>query len=144
MCDYSLHSVKSRAACTRDRLVSTSFPGTTSRGFSEIGHPSIAVCLLPGTELAFDREPQRAGAFNAFLARFGIRRIGAHLARFRRLDLDYEQTHHDALEFSNGKIVFLTDLREGERAMVLQLPVSTDRRLPLPIEVAQTVTRADT
>jgi hypothetical protein len=144
MCDYSLHSVKSRPACTRDRLVTTGFPGTTSRGFSELGEPLLAVCLLPGTELAFDQEPQRAGALNALLARFGIGRIGTNLARFRRLDPDYEQTHHDALEFSNGKVVFLTELREGERALVLQLPVSTVHSPSFPIEAAQTVTRAGT
>jgi hypothetical protein len=71
-------------------------------------------------------------------------RIGARLARFRRLDLDYEQRHHDALEFSNGKVVFLTDLCEGERATVLQLPVSAVLLSPKPFDVVQNVTRADT
>ena len=30
--------------------------------------------------------------------------------------------HHDALEFPDGTIVLLTDLREGQQATVLQLP----------------------
>jgi hypothetical protein len=144
MCDYSLHNVKSRPARARDRLVTTAFHATTSRGFSEIGCQSVAVCLQPGTELAFDQEPRRAGALNGFLAGFRLARIGSRLARFRQLDPDYQHTHHDALEFSNGKMVFLTDLREGERATILQLPVSTVRSPTLPIDEAQTVTRADT
>ena len=31
-------------------------------------------------------------------------------------------THHDALEFSDGQIVLLTDLFEHQEATVLQLP----------------------
>jgi hypothetical protein len=32
--------------------------------------------------------------------------------------------HHDALEFPDGQIVRVNNLREGQRATVLQLPVS--------------------
>jgi hypothetical protein len=32
------------------------------------------------------------------------------------------QTHHDALEFPDGKTVLLTDLLEAQEATVLQLP----------------------
>jgi hypothetical protein len=32
-------------------------------------------------------------------------------------------THHDALEFPNGKIILLARLCEGQHATVLQLPV---------------------
>jgi hypothetical protein len=31
--------------------------------------------------------------------------------------------HHDALEFPDGKVVLINDLREGQIATVLQLPV---------------------
>ena len=31
-------------------------------------------------------------------------------------------THHDALEFSDGRIILLTRLCEGQEATVLQLP----------------------
>jgi hypothetical protein len=30
--------------------------------------------------------------------------------------------HHDALELANGRIVLVTNLREGQHATVLQLP----------------------
>jgi hypothetical protein len=56
MCDYSLHYVASRPARVGDRLVSTGFAQTTTRGFSSIHDRYVAVCLLPGTELAFDEE----------------------------------------------------------------------------------------
>src|SRR5437016_4968657 len=53
MCDYSLHHVMSRPAAVGDKLVSTTFPGTITRGFAARGDPNTAVCLLPGTEVAF-------------------------------------------------------------------------------------------
>ena len=55
MCDYSLQHVATRAAKVGDKLVSTQFVNSNTRGFSAIEEPSVAVCLLPGTELAFDR-----------------------------------------------------------------------------------------
>jgi hypothetical protein len=30
--------------------------------------------------------------------------------------------HHDALEFPDGKVALLTSLKEGQEALVLQLP----------------------
>ena len=63
MCDYSLHLVASRPAKVGDKLVSTSFPETTTRGFASVDEPNVAVCLLPGTELAFEKEVRCETAF---------------------------------------------------------------------------------
>ncbi len=54
MCDYSLMHVASRSAKVGDKLVSTQFQNALTRGFAAVGEPGVAVCLLPGTELAFD------------------------------------------------------------------------------------------
>jgi hypothetical protein len=43
-------------------------------------------------------------------------------AIFRQVNKDIAWTHHDALEFPDGKIVLLTHLLEGQEATVLQLP----------------------
>ena len=56
MCDYSLHLIASRPARVGDKLISTSFPHTMTRGFASVDDRSTAVCLLPGTELAFEKE----------------------------------------------------------------------------------------
>lgn len=56
MCDYSLHAVALRPASAGDKLVSTTFDNSITRGFAAVGEPAIAVCLLPGTELAFDAD----------------------------------------------------------------------------------------
>ena len=56
MCDYSLHLVTSRPAKVGDKLVSTKFTNSITRGFAAIGEPNVAVCLLPGTELAFENK----------------------------------------------------------------------------------------
>ena len=58
MCDYSLERVASRPAVAADRLVSTNFTGTSTRGFAGAGDLNTAVCLRPGTEIAFDSEPR--------------------------------------------------------------------------------------
>ena len=55
MCDYSLHAVASRPAKVGEMLITASFSGGT-RGFAAKGEPNVAVCLLPGTELAFDQD----------------------------------------------------------------------------------------
>ena len=52
MCDYSLHSVKSRPAKVGDKLTTRNF-NTGTRGFAAPEDANIAVCVLPGTELAF-------------------------------------------------------------------------------------------
>ena len=120
MCDYSLHSVSSRSAKAGDNLVSATFPGTTTRGFAAVDNPAMAVCLLPGTELAFENEVEwRRPFFGLFQKRWPCGR----LARFRQVNMQHAATHHDAIEFSDGEIVLLTDLRPGQRATVLQLPV---------------------
>jgi hypothetical protein len=56
MCDYSLQHVASAPAKVGDRLVTTEFRHSGTRGFTEIGAPDVAICLRPGSELAFDGE----------------------------------------------------------------------------------------
>jgi hypothetical protein len=56
MCDYSLELVASRPAKTGDELVTTNFQNSMTRGFAAIGEPNVAVCLLPGTEVAFEKQ----------------------------------------------------------------------------------------
>ena len=72
MCDYSLHLVASRPAKVGDKLVSTSFPETTTRGFASVDDRNVAVCLLPGTELAFENEVRCETPF-VFALRSGTR-----------------------------------------------------------------------
>jgi hypothetical protein len=54
MCDYSLHNVRSRPAKAGDKLTTRNFD-TSTRGFSAPEDANMAVCVLPGTELAFKR-----------------------------------------------------------------------------------------
>jgi len=118
MCDYSLHSVASRAANLDDKLVVTDFAKTITRGFAAGGEPDVAVCVLPGTELAFEDHVQ----YHHALSRSGIARVNHKVARFRQVDLDNPYVHHDALELPDGEIVMVTHLVAGQKAIVLQLP----------------------
>jgi hypothetical protein len=119
MCDFSLEHVTSRPAVVGDKLVSTKFNSFT-RGFAAITEPNVAVCLLPGTELAFEHDVELAPAFGFLWGR----KVGQKLARFRQVNVGRPHTHHDALEFPGGETVLLTQLREGQSATVLQLPVT--------------------
>jgi hypothetical protein len=129
MCDYSLQLVASRPARVGEKLVSTSFPSSATRGFASVEDRNVAVCLLPGTELAFEKEVQCAPV-RAFRPK---RQLGHKVAQFRQVNVDQPNVHHDALEFPDGKTVLLTELCEGQHASVLQLPpsprVTTDRAL---------------
>jgi hypothetical protein len=117
MCDYSLHAVASRPAEIAETLVSTKFQSTTTRGFASPDNPKVAVCIRPGTEIAFEDDVRTDG----LLLRKNVR---DRLARFRQIALNQPTQHHDALEFSNGAIVLVTHLVPGQRAKVLQLPAS--------------------
>lgn len=122
MCDYSLHGVASRHARVGDRLVTKQFWNTTTRGFSAIEEPALAVCLLPGTEVGFEKEVQRELTVFQLVWRSRKGVIPYKVACFRQVNMENPCTHHDALEFPDGEIVLLTHLRAGQRATVLQLP----------------------
>jgi hypothetical protein len=107
----------SRPAKVGDQLVTTKFGGFYTTGFCEVGKPDVAVCVKPGTELAFEREIEAESLWFKRCA-------GSQLARFRRVNEDRVCVHHDALELPSGKVVLLTRLLVGQRATVLQLPVA--------------------
>jgi hypothetical protein len=132
MCDYSLHHVATRPAKVGDKLVATRFPNSITRGFAGVGEPHVAVCLLPGTEIAFDQNVECEPSFG-----IGIlpnKKVGQRLARFRQINMDNAVTHHDALEFPDGQVVLLTRLCEGQQATVLQLPAGAR---PADVEKAE-------
>jgi hypothetical protein len=118
MCDYSLQSVKSRPAKIADKLTVRDF-GTGTRGFAALENPGMAVCVLPGTELAFADEVKR---LSIRLWPWHNQVIKHKTAIFRQINKNKLVAHHDALEFPDGQIVLLTSLSEGQQATVLQLP----------------------
>jgi hypothetical protein len=120
MCDYSLELIRSRPAKAGDKLVSTSFPNTPTRGFASADDHNVAVCLLPGTELSFEQEIRCEGVIFSWTP-------GHKVAKFQQVNNGKQHLHRDALEFPDGKIVLLTQLREGQHATVLQLPALPSR-----------------
>jgi hypothetical protein len=128
MCDYSLHGVATRPAEVGDKLVTTQFANCLTRGFSAIGETNVAVCLLAGTEVAFESEIEFEGGYGIFRNWKRERKAGGTVARFRQVDVGKPHVHHDALEFPDGKIVMLTRLIEGQHATVLQLPATPQRQ----------------
>ena len=121
MCDYSLHAVATRPARVGETLISTTFRGTSTRGFASESDPTVAVCMLPGTDnVRYD---------NRWI---WTKTTGFKVGMFNQIDAHVRDRHHDAIEFPDGSHVLVTQLCEGQRATVLQLPV-----VNVPAEPAQ-------
>lgn len=121
MCDYSLQNVRSRPARVGDKLTTRDF-GTGTRGFAAEEDAATAVCVLPGTELAFSNAVKvKSSNFN-FIVGWKLEALPHTTAVFRQVNKEEPHHHHDALEFPDGRLVFLTNLMEGQGATVLQLP----------------------
>lgn len=136
MCDYSLHAVASRAAKAGETLVTTTFRGTATRGFASESDLTVAVCLMPGTELAFTEDVKYDSPW------LWTRTVRQRVAKFTAVARDVPDRHHDAIEFVSGKQVLVTQLRTGQRVMVLQLPApkqGAERKTTAPIEATTPV-----
>ena len=118
MCDYSLQNVRSRPAKVGDKLVTRDF-GTGTRGFAAAAELELAVCVMPGTELAF---AQDIACLPSGLLGWNKKATNHRTAIFRQINKDKMRAHHDALEFPDGRTELLTLLCEGQEATVLQLP----------------------
>jgi len=129
MCDYSLQAVASRPAKVGETLVTTTFRGTATSGFASETDPTVAVCMLPGTELAFAENIRYKGRW------IWTRTINTRVGKFNQIDPDIPYRHHDAVEFADGRYVLVTQLCDGQHVTVLQLPAtaaSTVRKQSAP------------
>jgi len=122
MCDYSLQHIASRPAKVGDKLETSAFTNTISKGFCESGVKDVAVCVLPGTEIAFDAPIQHSVWTN--LLGVTTETCQSSVGIFRQVDSEQPYTHHDALELPDGTIIKLNNLVVGQRATVLQLPAA--------------------
>jgi hypothetical protein len=117
MCDYSMHAVATRPAQVGETLITTTFPGTSTRGFASASEPAVAVCMLAGTELAFTESVRYGSRW------IWTKTIDFRVGKFGAVDPDVPHRHHDAIEFPDGSRVLVTLLCQGQRVTVLQLPV---------------------
>jgi hypothetical protein len=120
MCDYSLRHLASRPAVVDDKLKVSRFSNSMSIGFAGAEDVRMPVCVLPGTELAFDDNIATSG----YCLGFGEKTFEHNTARFRQVNLEQPHTHHDALELPNGEVLLLHSLKVGQTATVLQLPAA--------------------
>ena len=134
MCDYSLHAVASRPAQVGETLITTTFRGTSTRGLASESEPNVAVCMLPGTELAFAENVKYDNRW------IWTREINFRVGKFARIDAHVPDRHHDSIEFPDGSHVLVTLLCEGQRVTVLQLPVvqQSERAQPAAVRPAAT------
>jgi hypothetical protein len=136
MCDYSLHAVATRPAQVGETLITTTFRGTSTRGFASESDLSVAVCMLPGTELAFEEDVKYDNRW------IWTRSINSRVGKFGKIDPHIPERHHDAIEFPDGSYVLVTQLCEGQRVTVLQLPVSQSATTPARERTAEATPRS--
>ena len=122
MCDYSLQNVRSRPAKVGDKLTTRDF-GTGTRGFAAAEDATMAVCVLPGTELAFSGPVEVEDHY--LIIGWKAQTLTHSTAIFRQVNKNEPRQHHDALEFPDGRMVLLTHLSPGQEATVLQLPAQS-------------------
>jgi hypothetical protein len=73
--------------------------------------------MLPGTELAFTEDVKYDNRW------IWTKAINFRVGKFGAIEPEVPHRHHDAIEFPDGSSVLVTQLCEGQRATVLQLPV---------------------
>jgi predicted mannosyl-3-phosphoglycerate phosphatase (HAD superfamily) len=95
MCDYSLHSIKSRLAKIGDKLTTLNF-GTGTRGFAASEDATIAVCVLPRTELSFSTEVTYQST-----SLFCWRNKAMTTAIFRQVNKQRLAAHHGRADANN-------------------------------------------
>ena len=117
MCDFSLQSVRSRPAKVGDKLVTRDF-GTGTRGFADANDLGMAVCLMPGTELAFAVE---VACLPAGLLGWKTKTINHQTAIFRQVNKEARRAPRRA-RVSRWAHRVADAVCEGQAASVLQLP----------------------
>ena len=144
MCDWSLEAVKSREANVGDKLAVTRFTGACSKGLADVSDikdnvATTAVCLMPGTEVAFDNDVEINDIYGQTTTIPNSR-----VAKFIEVDPDKPHTYHDTFEFLDGTQVKVHTLTLGQTVSVLQLPAQPlVSHMDLPATTEETTTIAD-
>jgi hypothetical protein len=144
MRDYSLESVAKRDAAKSDKIVTSGFQGTVSRGFAFANDHTTAACLRPGTEIAFEKKitDNQGKTYPYTTARF-----------FQLSKEECKRTNNyyrDALMLPNGTYILLNNLYVGQHAKIIQMPaeqsakvlVSTSTSAPAPAVTSATAPSA--
>src|SRR5271157_682577 len=120
MCDYSLEAMASRPAVVGEKLITHKFASHTT-GFAEPNKTEMPVCVLPGSELAFDSPIKvNEGSWSAGWIETTLDATVAVFAQDPKPE--YGNTWRDCLELVDGRRFKLNQLIEGQTVSVLQLP----------------------
>jgi hypothetical protein len=126
MCDYSLMHVKSRPAAVADKLVTSGFVASSSKGFRAPDDCETAVCVLPGTEITFEQpivfKSDEYGMDDYWS--MGRATRPAQVAIFRQVNLEHPCMHHDCIELADGERIMLTNIESDIAVTVLQMPAA--------------------
>jgi hypothetical protein len=108
-----------RRASIGDKLITKGSATSGCSGFGLVEEPDATVYLIPGTELAFDKDIQYHDRFSVL--RF---RVEHKKARFRQFSNDSNASRF-ALELADGLLVMLAELAAGQTATVVRVPFAS-------------------
>jgi hypothetical protein len=115
MCQWSEEIELQTRPAREEALVTTHF-GLGLIGLAD--EEGNAVCVAPGTELAFDGDLEWASGTKVYGR-------GYRLARLRHDPTEAESRYRDKLVLADGREVYVNALAPGQRCVVLQLPVGS-------------------
>jgi hypothetical protein len=130
ICDYSLMHAKSRPAAVGDKLTVCDMGSRTYGLTDDVATAgqwgnATAVCLLPGTEVAFDEPVKRYNPEGTWRNQSEVIELKSSVGIFCQVDKENLCTHHDAFEFAEDHDrVLINHLVQGQRLTVLQLPAA--------------------
>ncbi len=121
MCVYSEEAENIRDAKRGERLVVRKFPHAI--GFSPVNEPGVAACVLPGAQIAFEKNittGQKPTIFDWILAlgRPSLQPVECDFAVAKLIVLGAG----DGLELPDGSKFNLSQLTLGQRLKVVQQP----------------------
>ena len=114
MRDDSLEHLASRPAKVGDKLVTTNSADRLRAPSAQSASPRSPFVFSLGQSLHLSARSKPHRDF-----RLRPRKLGAKLARFRRVNEACRTMHHDALELPSGQVVLLTSLCEAQHATVI-------------------------
>jgi hypothetical protein len=122
MCNYSNHYAKVRDSVVGDKLV------TSGRGLVDASARDTAVCLKPGTEIAFDKVPDLGSRYHYSYHDFTPLEGFSERAATSRTSHHAGEDEMDYFEFADGTKVLMFNLPAGQSATVLQHPAESKKQ----------------
>jgi hypothetical protein len=126
MCDYSMHAIKNRKAVVGDKIKTSIFNGHSSPGIESCapGEAMMAICLIPGTGIEFDRPvTYRKNGYAMMVSDYRTAKY-VHIPN---------ASYSDHLKFPDGSLILIAYLAPGQTGTVAYVPEEVVKQVDEPV-----------